>query len=112
MLQCAGMDALAALAEPTRRRIVEMLAQRELSAGEIADRFEVSAPAISQHLKVLREAQLVRVRAEAQRRIYELDPDGFGELDQWLTHIRQFWRGRLNALERRLIKRPRDMEGT
>jgi len=66
----AGLQVLAALADPTRRRIVEMLAQRELSAGEIAGRFEVSAPAISQHLKVLRDAQLVRVRAEAQRRIY------------------------------------------
>jgi DNA-binding transcriptional ArsR family regulator len=102
------MDALAALADPTRRRIVEMLAQRELSAGEIADRFEVSAPAISQHLKILREAQLVRVRAEAQRRIYELDPDGLGELHAWLGNIRQSWRGRLSASERRLIKRARE----
>jgi DNA-binding transcriptional ArsR family regulator len=102
------MDTLVALADPTRRRIVEMLAQRELSAGEIADRFEVSAPAISQHLKVLRAAQLVRVRAEAQRRIYELDPDGLGELHAWLGNIRQSWRGRLSASERRLLKRARD----
>jgi len=102
------MDALAALADPTRRRIVEMLAQRELSAGEIAGRFAVSGPAISQHLKVLRDAQLVRVRAEAQRRIYELDPDGLGELHTWLDYIRQSWRGRLSASERRLIKRARD----
>ncbi len=102
------MDALAALADPTRRRIIEMLAQRELTAGEIAGRFAVSAPAISQHLKVLREAQLVRVRAEAQRRIYELDPDGLGELHAWLGNIRQSWRGRLSASERRLIKRARE----
>ncbi len=99
------MAVVAALAEPTRRRIVEMLAQRELSAGEIAGRFEVSAPAISQHLKVLRDAQLVRVRAEAQRRIYELDPDGLSELHSWLGALRQSWRGRLSASERRLIKR-------
>ena len=105
------MDALAALADPTRRRIVEMLAQRELAAGEIADRFEVSGPAISQHLKVLREAQLVRVRVEAQRRIYELDPDGFAALDAWLAQIRQSWRGRLGVSERRLIKRTRENEG-
>jgi len=104
------MDALAALADPTRRRIVELLAQRELSAGEIAARFEISAPAVSQHLKVLREAQLVRVRAEAQRRIYELDPDGLGELHAWLGNIRQSWRGRLSASERRLIKRVREEE--
>ena len=107
----AGVDALTALADPTRRRIVEMLAQRELSAGEIAGRFEVSAPAISQHLKVLRDAQLVRVRAEAQRRIYELDPDGLGELHTWLGNIRQAWRGRLSASERRLIKRAREDDG-
>ncbi len=104
----AGSQILAALADPTRRRIVEMLAQRELSAGEIAARFEVSGPAISQHLKVLRDAELVRVRAEAQRRIYELDPDGLGELHAWLGNIRQSWRGRLTASERRLIKRARE----
>ncbi len=85
-----------------------MLAQRELSAGEIAARFAMSGAAISQHLKVLRAAQLVRVRAEAQRRIYELDPDGLGELHAWLGNIRQSWRGRLSASERRLIKRGRE----
>jgi DNA-binding transcriptional ArsR family regulator len=106
------MDILVALAEPTRRRIVEMLAQRELSAGEIAGHFAASAPAISQHLKVLRAARLVRVRAEAQRRIYELDPDGLNDLDQWLGHLRQYWRGRLGGTERRLIKRTRDETGS
>ncbi len=99
------MDSLAALADTTRRRIVEMLAQRELAAGDIADRFTLTAPAISQHLKVLRDAGLVRVRAEAQRRIYELDPNGFAELDKWLGAIRQSWRGPFAAQERRLIKR-------
>jgi DNA-binding transcriptional ArsR family regulator len=102
---------LATLADPTRRRIVELLAERELSAGEIAARFAVSAPAISQHLRVLRAAALVRVRAEAQRRIYELDPDGFAALDAWLAQIRQSWRGRLGVSERRLIKRTRENEG-
>ena len=105
------MDSLLALAEPTRRRIVELLAEGELSAGEIAARFAVSAPAISQHLRVLRAAALVRVRAEAQRRIYELDPDGFAALDAWLAHIRQSWRGRLGVSERRLIKRARENDG-
>src|ERR1700688_2115961 len=98
------MQSLAALADPIRRRIVEMLAEREHSAGEIAARFEVSASAISQHLKVLRKAQLVRVRTDAQRRIYALDPDGCEDLDKWLGGIRQSWRGRPDALERRLIK--------
>lgn len=96
------MQVLQALADPTRRRIVEMLAARELSAGDIAGEFDVSAPAISQHLKVLKDAKLVRVRAEAQRRIYALDPAGFDEMDAWLTRIRRFWRGRLDLLERAL----------
>jgi DNA-binding transcriptional ArsR family regulator len=94
------MLSLNALADPTRQRIVEMLAARELSAGDIAGKFDVSAPAISQHLKVLKQAKLVRVRADAQRRIYTLDPKGFEEMDEWLTRIRRFWRGNLDALER------------
>lgn len=94
------MLSLNALADPTRQRIVEMLAARELSAGDIADKFDMSAPAISQHLKVLRDAKLVRVRADAQRRIYALDPKGFEEMEEWLQRIRRFWRGKLDALER------------
>jgi DNA-binding transcriptional ArsR family regulator len=96
------MQALVALADPQRRRIVEMLSDGELSSGEIAGRFAISGSAVSQHLKVLKGAQLVRVRIEAQRRIYELDPAGFSALDDWLQHFRQFWRIRLDALERRL----------
>ncbi len=95
----------AALADPTRRQIVEMLARRELPAGEIAARFNVSAPAISQHLKILREAKLVSVRADAQRRIYGIDPAGFAELDQWLAQTRRFWTTRLDALETQLRRR-------
>ncbi len=98
------MQVIQALADPTRQRIVEMLAARELSAGDIASEFDVSGPAISQHLKVLREAKLVRVRAEAQRRIYALDPAGFDEMDEWLTRIRRFWRSRLDLLERALAE--------
>jgi DNA-binding transcriptional ArsR family regulator len=96
------MLALNALADPTRQRIIEMLAERELSAGAITARFDVSAPAISQHLRVLKEARLVRVRAEAQRRIYALDPEGFDELEEWMSRIRRFWRHKLDALERAL----------
>jgi DNA-binding transcriptional ArsR family regulator len=101
------MLVLNALADPTRQRIVEMLAERELSAGAIADSFEMSAPAISQHLKVLKDAQLVRVRADAQRRIYALDPAGFDELEQWMTRIRRYWRSSLDALERVLKEEDR-----
>jgi DNA-binding transcriptional ArsR family regulator len=90
---------ITALADPTRRRIVEMLADREAPAGEIAARFEISAPAVSQHLKALREARLVRVRAQAQRRLYRLDPAGWRELDDWMSGMRRFWTARLDDLE-------------
>ena len=96
------MFAFTALADPTRRQIVEILAAGERTAGDIARQFEVSAPAISQHLKVLRQARLVRVRADAQRRIYTLDAEGIGEIDAWLCDIRRFWAGRLDALEQKL----------
>jgi DNA-binding transcriptional ArsR family regulator len=96
------MQSLAALADPTRRRIVEMLAQGQLSAGAIARRFAMSAPAVSQHLQTLKRAHLVRARVDAQRRIYELDPAGFSEVEGWLAGIRQFWAGRLDALEDKL----------
>jgi DNA-binding transcriptional ArsR family regulator len=96
------VQAFAALGDPTRQRIVEMLGARELSAGEIARRFDMTAPAVSQHLKLLREAGLVQVRRDAQRRIYALDPAGLAELDAWLARFRHFWSGRLNALEREL----------
>ena len=96
------MLAFSALSDATRRQIVEMLAAGELPAGEIARRFEVTAPAISQHLRTLRSAKLVRVRAEAQRRIYALDPAGLSELERWLKQVRRSQNGRLDALERPL----------
>ena len=88
------MKAFAALAEPTRFEIVEMLAKGEMSSGEISAHFHVSSPAVSQHLKILRTARLVRVRAEAQRRIYALDPAGLADFDVWLARIRKFWTDR------------------
>lgn len=93
---------LSALSDPTRQRIVEMLAIRDLSSGEIADRFEISAPAVSQHLRVLKEAGIVRVSIEAQRRIYHLEPAAFRDLERWLQNIKEFWSGRLDVLENRL----------
>jgi DNA-binding transcriptional ArsR family regulator len=96
------MLAFTALAEPTRRQIVELLARGERSAGDIASQFDVSPPAISQHLKALRQSRLVSVRVDAQRRIYALDPAGIGEIDAWLSHIRQFWSTRLDDLAREL----------
>ena len=95
---------LSALADPTRQRIVEMLAGGALCAGDIAGHFALSPPAISQHLKALREAKLVKVRAEAQKRIYELDPEGLAELSDWVARIQAFWTPRLDALEQALRK--------
>jgi DNA-binding transcriptional ArsR family regulator len=98
------MRTLAALADPTRRQIVEILASGPLSSGAIASRFDITAPAISQHLKTLREARLVRVRADAQRRFYELNLEGVMELSDWVEGIRRFWSKRLDALEGELRK--------
>ena len=79
-----------------------MLAGGELAAGEIGTAFDISAPAISQHLKVLKEANIVTVRVDGQRRIYALDPTGFSEIDQWLSGVRRFWNSKLDELERQM----------
>lgn len=96
------MQSLAAIADPTRRRIVELLARRERTAGELVDEFNMSAPAISQHLNVLREAGLIITRAEGQSRIQALNPDGFDDLEAWLQKTRSVWSRRLDALEQEL----------
>ena len=96
------MQSLAAIADPTRRRIVELLAARERTAGELVAEFDVTAPAISQHLKILREAGLVNVRPIGQSRVQSLNPDGFGDLEDWLEKTRAVWSRRLDALEREL----------
>ena len=96
------MDAFLALADPTRRRIIESLADGEAAFGELAGLFDMSRPAVSQHLKVLREAGLVAVRKDAQRRIYRLNAEGLGELEQWLDKVKRFWGPRLDDLERAL----------
>ena len=93
------MDAFTVLADPTRRQIIESLCMGERAFGEIAEQFEMSRPAVSQHLKVLRDADIVTVRAEAQRRIYSLSDDGLEEVDAWLQKIRRYWLGRLDKLE-------------
>ena len=79
-----------------------MLALRDRTAGEIVDEFEMTAPAISQHLKVLREAKLVSVRAEGQHRIHSLDASGLEEIEAWIAKTKRFWERRLDALEREL----------
>jgi DNA-binding transcriptional ArsR family regulator len=96
------MQSLLAIADPTRRRIVELLAVRERTAGELVKEFDMSAPAISQHLNVLREAGLITTRAEGQTRIQALNPEGFDDLEDWLQKTRSVWSRRLDALEREL----------
>lgn len=98
------MDIFAALSDPTRRAIVEFLAQGEQSAGSITGAFELSAPAISQHLKALKQAELVSVRVDGQRRIYSLNAEGLRALDGWLERMRRFWDACLDDLERELRK--------
>src|SRR5262245_24696831 len=98
------MDTFTAISDPTRRRIIGLLAERELSAGALAENFRMTAPAVSQHLKALKQARLVDVRVEGQRRIYSLNAQGLSEVESWLGSIRDFWRGRLDALEDALRK--------
>lgn len=96
------MDAFVALADENRRRIVMTLARQELSVNDLVARFAISQPAISQHLKVLREAGLVRVRPQAQRRLYSVAPDGLREVEAWLDRTRRQMAAQLDALERHL----------
>lgn len=94
------MNSFLALADPTRRSIIESLAAGERSFGDLAHQFEMSRPAVSQHLKVLRDAGIVLVRPDAQRRIYRLSDAGLDEIDAWLARVREFWSARLDKLER------------
>jgi len=85
-----------AISDPTRRRVLELVRDRELPAGEIAAEFEISRPAVSRHLRVLRRAGLVSERREGRLRLYRSDPEALGELRRWLD---AYWSGRLAALK-------------
>jgi DNA-binding transcriptional ArsR family regulator len=104
------MNRFAALSDPNRLAIVELLGAGEQSAGAIAANFPISAPAVSQHLKTLRDSGLVQVRIDGQRRIYSLDPDALAEMEGWFARVRGFWTGRLDALERALADDQRNDE--
>ena len=101
------MAIFTALAEPRRREILDLLRDGERPAGEIVDAVGLAQPTVSQHLKVLREAGLVDVRADANRRLYRLRPAALLELEAWLEPYRILWSGRLDALEQHLD----EMEG-
>jgi DNA-binding transcriptional ArsR family regulator len=100
------MPSFDVLADPTRRRILDLLLERPRLVGELTDELGLSQPGTSKHLRVLREAGLVAVRPEAQRRRYELRPAPLAEIDAWLAPYRRFWDGRLDVLERRLDEMP------
>jgi DNA-binding transcriptional ArsR family regulator len=100
------MRAFAALADDTRRAIVEELSKGERPVGELVRRFELTQPAISQHLKVLKEAGLVRVRPDAQRRLYSVDPKGLRVIELWLERQRRMWAKRLDRIEEHMDDNP------
>jgi DNA-binding transcriptional ArsR family regulator len=90
------------LAEPTRRRILDLLLERSRPVGELVDVLGMSQPGVSKHLRVLRDGGFVAVRQDAQRRFYEVRPAPLAEVDQWLEPYRRLWADRLDALERHL----------
>jgi DNA-binding transcriptional ArsR family regulator len=99
------MDAvLHALADESRRTVLEILRSRPASAGELAEALPIARPGVSRHLRVLREAGLVDVRQEAQRRIYSLRPEALIEVDEWLEGYRTLWRSRLDALQTEIAR--------
>jgi DNA-binding transcriptional ArsR family regulator len=106
------MDKFTALADPTRRKIIELLARNgQLTATEISDQFTVSPQAISQHLKVLRESELVQVEKRAQQRIYRLNSQAMLELEEWARQLRGLWNQRFDALEKVLEEEKAKLKG-
>ena len=107
-------SAFAIIAEPSRRALLSLLATSERSVGELQRRLRMSQPSVSKHLRVLREAGFVESRVEAQRRVYQLRPEPFMEVDSWLAPFRRFWSAHVDALERhldRMERRPSPKHG-
>jgi DNA-binding transcriptional ArsR family regulator len=100
------------LADPVRRRILELLGQAEMASGRVVEligaEFGITQAAVSQHLKVLRESGFARVRAEAQRRHYSVDPEGLQEVDKWVAQFRSFWEPKLDALATEISRGKRE----
>src|SRR3954454_7147971 len=105
---CAAVaaSAFAVLAEPSRRRILDLLRERERPVGEVVDELGVRQPAVSKHLRVLRDAGVVEARVDAQRRLYRVRPQPLREVDAWLEPDRSLWTATLDALERHLDEMP------
>lgn len=92
------------IGDPSRRHVLDLLREDDYSVTELVDALDMSQPAVSKHLRVLREAGLVESRVDAQRRIYTIRPEPLAELDAWLKPYRRFWRGRLESLQRHLAR--------
>src|SRR3954469_17239860 len=101
------MTAFEVLAEPTRRRILDLLRDDERSVGDLVDRLPLSQPGVSRHLRVLRDAGLVNVRQDAQRRLYAVNPEPLAEIDAWLAPYRRLWTEKLDALQHHLDEKER-----
>jgi DNA-binding transcriptional ArsR family regulator len=101
----ATLTTLQVLAEPSRQAILDLLRDGELPVGELVARLNMSQPAVSKHLRVLKEAGMVDVRADAQRRLYRIRPEPLAELDDWLASYRKLWTARLDRLEEHLDRR-------
>jgi len=110
------VNALDVLGDPVRRRILDLLARGEATAGELAavvrDEFGISQPAVSHHLRVLRENGFAAVRVDGARRLYRLRPDGFGDVDEWLDRFRRIWAGPLEALATEVARGKRERKQT
>lgn len=99
------MDAFQALADPTRRRIVEVLRDGELQVGDVVEKAGIHQSGVSRHLRILSESGFVSMRPDGQRRLYALKPEPFRELDAWLTQYRGLWEARLSRFEVALQKK-------
>jgi DNA-binding transcriptional ArsR family regulator len=102
---------LHALADQSRRTVLEILRDHPATAGELADALPIARPGVSRHLRVLREAGLVHVRQEAQRRVYSLRPTPLAEVDAWLEDYRALWRNRLDALHTEVVRHKTRTQG-
>ena len=106
------MDVFAALADPVRRELLDLLRRSPASAGELAARFPISRPAISRHLRVLREAALVSVQQRGRERVYQLEPAPLEQVDAWLDDFRDHWSPRLDALATEVARTRRERRAT
>jgi DNA-binding transcriptional ArsR family regulator len=102
----SAADVFRAVSDPTRRQMLDLLSSGERTAAELAAPFEMTQPAVSQHLRVLREAKLVDVRKEGRHRIYMIDPSPLREVFDWAQYYERFWRRKLTALGRELDRIP------